>query len=329
MVITGFLSYIGVKKICLKQPVLAGFVCKNQFLKRIFGESEVAFFMNISREIITSSQNKYVSLTRSLTQKKNRESERLFRFDGIKLMCEAILKGAELELILLCEGEEKNLFDKAEKLYGIRENDLNCKILTVSRSVFEKLSDEMAPEGVICVAKHMESMHGEKRSSAFLTLDKAEKILLLESVRDPQNVGAIIRVAAAFGVDRIVLSRDCADIYNAKTLRASMGTLFGMRIDKTDDFPDVVRSLTLGGRRVFAAALGREAQSLGNFELLRGDCVVIGNEGHGLSEETIEACSGCVYIPMAEHVESLNAATAAAVLVWEFFGSGRGGKNHE
>jgi TrmH family RNA methyltransferase len=75
------------------------------------------------------------------------------------------------------------------------------------------------------------------------------------------------------------------------------------------------------GRRVYAAALERDSVRLGEFEIGRGDCVVIGNEGHGLSKETVDECDGTVFIPMADGVESLNAATAAAVLVWEFFGA--------
>ncbi|MBQ8408152.1 MAG: RNA methyltransferase [Clostridia bacterium] len=281
--------------------------------------------MEISREIITSSQNQFVSLTRGLANKKNRESEKLFRFDGVKLMCEAIRNGVELAFVLVCESEIDAVLEKAKRLYGIKANDINCRVYTVSRSVFERLTEESAPEGVICVARYMDRLH--RRSDREACYENfSERILLLESVRDPQNVGAIVRVSAAFGVDRIVMSSDCADIYNSKTLRASMGTLFGVRIDRVDDFPCAVKKIISCGRRVFAAALERDAQRLGELELRRGDCVIIGNEGHGLSEETLQASSGCVYIPMAESVESLNAATAAAVLVWEFFGSNRGGR---
>ena len=279
------------------------------------------------REIITSSQNKYVSLARGLANKKNRENEKKFRFDGVKLLCEAVKAGLELDFLLICEREESAVLEKAERLYGVRESDISCKAMTVSAAIFDKLSEEQAPEGVIAVAKYASSLHCERAAESLKDTEKAEKILLLESVRDPQNVGAIIRVAAAFGVDRIVISRDCADIYSSKTVRASMGTLFSIKIDKVEDIPCAIKSLAESGRRIFAAALNREAQRLGEFSVLEGDCVVIGNEGHGLSIEAIEACGRTVFIPMSDRVESLNAATAAAVLVWEFFGSqGKGGK---
>ena len=142
----------------------------------------------------------------------------------------------------------------------------------------------------------------------------------MESVRDPLNVGAIIRASAAFGVDRVVLSDDCADVYNSKVIRASMGNLFGVRVDRVSDMQAAVAQLRSNGRRVFAAALESDAHRLGELEIKAGDCVIIGNEGHGLDKNTIEGCDGTVYIPMADGVESLNAATAAAVLSWEFFG---------
>ena len=282
--------------------------------------------MFIGKEVITSPQNQYVSLARGLANKKNREKERLFRFDGVKLMCEAVKKGIDIDFVLIEENKLDFVLEKAEKLYGIRENELDFKAFFVSESLFGRLSEEMAPEGVICVAKYAEELHCEIAEGELSSASKREKILLLESVRDPLNVGAILRVAAAFGVDRVVMSGDCADIYNSKTVRASMGTVFGVRIGRVSDIPCAVKELQSSGRRVFAAALDRDSKKLGNFEMRSGDCVIIGNEGHGLSDETIIACDQAVFIPMADGVESLNAATAAAVLVWEFFGKDLGGQ---
>ena len=280
--------------------------------------------MNIVRETVTSAQNKYVSLARSLAAKKAREKEKRFRFDGVKLMCEAVKQGVNIELALVAESELSSVVQKAEKLYGIKDNELNFPVIRVADHLFERLSEEQAPEGVICIAEYMSELHSDICEGDVERMDRGERILLLESVRDPANVGAIVRVAAAFGVDRLIISSDCADIYNSKTLRASMGTLFSTRVDRADDLTAVVGELCASGRRVFAAALNRSAHVLGELEIVDGDCVIIGNEGHGLSNEIIEACTGSVFIPMSAQVESLNAATAAAVLVWEFFGSANG-----
>lgn len=142
--------------------------------------------------------------------------------------------------------------------------------------------------------------------------------MLLESVRDPSNVGAIIRSAAAIGIDRLILSEDCADIYHPRAVRASMGTLFAQPIDRVSDLGSAISALRANGRRVFAATLTEDAAKLGSFPVRAGDCVVIGNEGHGLSDATVALCDRAVIIPMSGRAESFNAAVAASILMWEF-----------
>lgn len=271
-------------------------------------------------EVIRSSQNKYISLARALGDKKGREKNKLFRFDGVKLACEAIKRGVKLSFIILDENTAEQVVERAEELYGIDILEGDFRIIVAESALFSRVSEEMAPEGIISVAEYISYLH-ESHATDELDIPREEKVVLLESVRDPQNVGAIIRAAAAFGADRIVMSRDCADIYNSKALRASMGSVFGMRVDRVDNIQKAILSLRSGGRRVFAAALDRESARLGELEISAGDCILIGNEGHGLSREAIEACDKTVFIPMTDGVESLNAATAAAVLMWEFFGS--------
>ena len=276
--------------------------------------------MAYTGEIITSSQNKYVSLARALSERKQRQKNSLYRFDGIKLMCEAVKKGVLIEFLLISEGAYETVKERAQALYCIDISSLLCKTVVLSDATFDKISEENAPEGVITVAKYDGERHCEVSGSE-IKASKEENILILESVRDPQNVGAILRTAAAFSVDRVIMGKDCADIYSSKTVRASMGAVFSMRIDRVDSVPDAIGALRRIGRRVFAAALDEKAERLGRAEFSRGDCVVIGNEGHGLSKGTLEASDASVYIPMAEGVESLNATVAASVLMWEFFGS--------
>lgn len=276
--------------------------------------------MSYRGEIITSSQNKYVSLARALSDRKQRQKSSLYRFDGVKLMCEAIVKGARIDFLLLSESAYDTVTSRASELYGVDLEALECRKICVCDDVFEKISEENSPEGVITVAKFDESRH-RSLNCGDIDVAEGENILLLESVRDPGNVGAILRTAAAFSVDRVIIGRDCADIYNSKTLRASMGAVFSMRIDRVESVSDAVRSIRSKGRRVFAAALDDRAVRLGRERFLPGDCVVIGNEGHGLSRDVLEACDASVYIPMSDGVESLNAAVAASVLMWEFFGS--------
>ena len=278
--------------------------------------------MAYSGEIITSAQNKYVSLARSLSERKQRQKSSLYRFDGIKLMCEAAKKGVSIDFLLIKESAHDTVTERARALYSIEVEAISCKIIAVSDTTFDKISEENAPEGVITVANYDLERH-RVTGAEELAVGKGEKILLLESVRDPQNVGAILRTAAAFSVDRVIMGKDCADIYNSKTVRASMGAVFSMRIDRVESIPEAIGALRSSQRRVFAAALDERAERLGKAEFVDGDCVVIGNEGHGLSSDTVAACDASVFIPMAEGVESLNAAVAASVLMWEFFGSRR------
>ena len=146
-----------------------------------------------------------------------------------------------------------------------------------------------------------------------------KSVLMLESVRDVGNMGTILRSAKAFGIDALIISSDCADLYNPKTIRAAMGALFTQRVVVVDDIANTVLSLRESGARVFAAALDRNAKKLGSFPLQKGDVILIGNEGHGLSNEAIAACDECVYIPMENGSESLNASIAASVCMWELY----------
>ena len=273
--------------------------------------------------IITSRQNQYVTLAAKLQERKHRQNQRLLRFDGVKLYCEAVLRGVEIEFILLDASLADAVDAKAKALYGVGLDAANARILMLSHDIFAKISDENAPEGVICVAKYIDKFHkiatidGSNSELLALAAPQSGRILLCESLRDPGNVGTVIRTAYAFGIDWLILSGDCADLYNPKTLRGAMGTLFSQKILRVDDLPAAVTLLQSGGRRMYAAALDERAKQLGSFAFATGDCAVIGNEGHGLSARMLEACSETVYIPMAGDAESLNASVAAAVLMWE------------
>lgn len=273
--------------------------------------------------IITSRQNAQVSLACKLGEKKHRQSERLFRFDGIKLFCEAVKRGVELVFVLVDASQEAALESKAHSLYGLGLADAGCRVLRLSHDLFVKISDENAPEGIICVAKYIDKFHkiatidSSNLDLAHILSPQGGRVLLCESLRDPGNVGTVIRTAYAFGIDWLIFSGDCADLYNPKVLRGAMGTLFSQRILRVDDLAGAVKLMREQGRHVYAAALDDQAMQLGSFAFGKADSAVIGNEGHGLSEAVLKACDASVYIPMAGDAESLNASVAASVLMWE------------
>ena len=275
-------------------------------------------------EIITSRQNRRIVELMKLDDRRAREKTRTFRFDGIKLLCEAIRRGVEFDSVFLRAGSADKVAERMQELYDYTLSDAGCPVFGVEDTLFEKISQENAPDGVITVAKYIDKSHN------FIIIYKEDEnhgqkdapILLLEAVRDPLNVGAIIRSAAALGVGRIVMSADCADLYHPRTLRAAMGPLFSMPITRVEDLAGTVKALRESGRRIYAAALDDTAIRLGSSEFdgeRAGHPVgaVIGNEGHGLSAEVIAACDRSVYIPMEADTESLNAGVAAALIMWE------------
>jgi len=278
--------------------------------------------VNWSQEVICSRQNRTVVELCKLSDRKAREAHCSFRFDGIKLLEEAVRNRLALELVALRESSAERIGRAYSEWCESTNFEGAKRILVLSDELFDKISEEKSPEGVICVAKYIDKFQKNitiYNSADFLKL-KNERIVLVESVRDPSNIGAIIRSAAALGVDRLIMSSDCADIYHPRAVRASMGTLFNQPIDRVDDLAQVIAQLRGTGRRVYAAALDPSAKRLGSFAISEHDTVVIGNEGHGLTDETIAACDACVMIPMSDRAESFNAAVAASLLMWEFVG---------
>ena len=275
-------------------------------------------------EFITSRQNPLILRVVRLQDRKHRQREQLFAFDGIKLCKEALLANVTLDKIFLRASTADRVLNRMEQELPDRNFSAHPALVMLEDAVFDKISAEKSPEGIICVAKYIDKFHkivtiNNIDQSAVYPIGLKERIMLLESVRDPGNLGTIIRSAAAFGIDRLIISEDCADLYNPKTVRASMGTIFHRQIDRVADLPAAISALIRDGRNIYAAALDQTAVKLGAVALNPGDGIVIGNEGHGLSADTISACTGCLYIPMAEGIESLNAAMAATVCMWEMY----------
>ena len=269
-------------------------------------------------EIITSRQNPKVKSIAALSDKKGREKQGLFRFDGIKLFGDALGVLTIKQVVLrypMSEAVESRVNTALEsRLLGEEQ------LLWVSESVFEKLTEEGSPEGIITIAEQMCGLHVRATDieSACASLD-GKRILIAESLRDTGNLGTIMRSCAALGIDTLCISHDCADLYNPKTVRAAMGALFRLPTltVRQDELPAFVRALRAKGREVYAAALRQDARRIGEMPLYEGDCFIIGNEGHGLTENLIEASSGAAIIPMVEGNESLNASAAATLCIWE------------
>ena len=266
---------------------------------------------------ISSRTNPLVTTLAKLDDSKFRRSEGLFLAEGIKLSEEAA--GMPEIRYILIRSDDGFADERIVRIAEARPAD--AKVCVLSSSAFEKISTEKSPQGIITVLAVPERIHrfvsGEMCQSELKQMH-GQRVLALDSVRDPGNLGTMIRTASAFGYDHLCLI-GCADIYNPKTVRAAMGALFRTNIYVCDSVAGAFVPLKNDGHRLIAAALGEHALTLGVDSLRADDCVVIGNEGHGVSAETLDLADAVMRIPMGETTESLNAATAASVIMWEYF----------
>ena len=256
-------------------------------------------------EIITSRKNPYIKELAAV--KRAGKQSPVCLIEGIKLISEAQRSGVSIKTVLISEtykGETPRMPGD-----GVR-------MITVSDPVIALLSYTDAPQGIMALI--------EKKDFGGIEAAGGEGVyILLDSVSDPGNVGTIIRTAEAFGVRAVVMCASCADVYNDKTLRATMGSAFRQPIFYEPDAAAAVRKLRAAGARVYAAALDADARRFGEFDVPPLCAFVIGNEARGVSKEALKECDGTVIIPMSGETESLNAAVSAGVIMWETAGRPR------
>lgn len=271
---------------------------------------------------ITSRSNPEVMLAASLLQKKYREQRGLFIAEGGKLFEEAVSSGVGIERVYVSEKQKGTLLPTVFSALGGSRYQ-NVPIFLLSEAAFEKISSENSPQGIITVINSLDIF---KKCTKIYKKDfeseENSRALALCSVRDPGNIGAILRSAVAFGYRSVILSSDCAELTSPKTVRAAMGALFKISLTVVSDFASLFTSAREAGRRVLCAELSERAVSLRELVPREGDVVVIGNEGHGIPAELSRLADQSVYIPIAPSTESLNAAVAASVLLWELGGKG-------
>lgn len=229
-----------------------------------------------------------------------RASEGVFFAEGLRL-CAELAKDLRPYKVYYLDSKRA----EAEALGG--------ELCEISKPVADKLSDTKSPQGIFAL---FPLPHADEQ-----VMNACPRLLCLEHVQDPANVGTLIRSAAAFGFGGVVLSADSADPFSGKALRASMGAAGRVPVAVCDDLPARLAQLRESGAQVYAAALYR-SRPLAEASPAKGErvAVVIGNEGRGLTDEAVAASSMSVRIPIADAVESLNAAAAGAVLLWHFRG---------
>lgn len=265
--------------------------------------------------IITSVENPVVKLAAKLAaSKKERTQQGLFVIEGLRLCMDALQSGVRCRYVFLTA-------DALAKYYNSLKPTLmsGAKVYEVSDSVFAKMSDTKTPQGVLCVCELVD------RRRAITDIDTSGYYIGLERIQDPGNLGTIIRTAEAVGLSGIVLGEDCCDIYSPKVIRATMGGVFRLPVFVGDDTQAACRQLGKMGVATYAAVPDDDACPVTEAGFAPGCIVFIGNEGQGLTTELTRACNTCLTIPMAGRAESLNAAMAAGIIMWEMVRPKAGG----
>lgn len=194
-----------------------------------------------------------------------------------------------------------------------REKFSGASLTIVTEEVMAKASDTETPQGILCVARMPSFTREQLLGGAGAA---APLLLVLEDIRDPGNLGTIFRTAEAAGATGILMSRGTVDLFNPKVVRATMSAIFRMPFMVCDDLCGELETLRNLGVRSYAAHLGG-TRAYDGLPLTEGSAFLIGNEGNGLSERLSEAADEKIIIPMAGGAESLNAAMAAGILLFE------------
>lgn len=240
--------------------------------------------------LITSLDNDRIKGYIKLKERKYRKKTNTFIVEGLHSVLEAYKTGSIIELIL--EKDEVLPFD------------LPC--VYVTNEIINKISSLETPSNIMALCKINND-----------NVELGNKILLLDNVQDPGNLGTIIRSAVAFNVDSIVLSPDCVDVYNPKVLRSTQGMIFHIPIIVRDLFEtiDTIKKeeIPVYGTRV---EFGEDVSSLKEKDKVKY-ALVMGNEGNGVKRELLEKCDKNLFIDMSEKVESLNVSVAASILMYE------------
>lgn len=251
--------------------------------------------------MITSASNQKIKNLINIIQKsKARREQDVFITEGVKMFQEAPMdKIVEVYV--------------AESFYETgtaREKIQQCGYEILSDELFKKVSDTQTPQGILCV---MKQYHYELED---LFQKENPLFLILEDIQDPGNLGTMIRTAEGAGVDGIIMTKGTVDIYNPKTIRSTMGSVYRMPFIYTDDLLGVMKQLQEKQVKLYAAHL-KGNQFYHQLDFKGATAFLIGNEGNGLKDETADAADVYMKIPMEGKVESLNAAVASVILMYE------------
>ena len=250
---------------------------------------------------IESKENNLFKNTKKLKERKNRNKNNKYIIEGFRLVQEAFKANIDIDYLIVAEDSVGKI---DEFLLNYITSDI--KIYKISENLFKELISTETPQGILAVV-NMNIMPLKSNGSFYLLCDK---------LQDPGNLGTIIRTAHAAGVQGIILTKGTVDIYNEKTIRSTMGSIFYMPIHYDDDNLSLVNNLKEDGFNLVVTSLDTD-KNFFDINLKGKVLLTVGNEGNGVSSEVLELADTKVKIPMPGNAESLNVAIAASVIMYE------------
>lgn len=272
-------------------------------------------------EVITSNKNeKLKNIAALLKSKKARTEQGTFVAEGVRIARDT-LKSAKDKLVAMYVSESFLNGDAWRSCEEFTEAGFPdaLPVTAVKDSVFDAVSETVTPQGILCVVRQPEYTYEDIAGGVHLpdsdTARGRLKLLILEDIQDPGNLGTMVRTAEAAGMDGIIMSRGTVDIFSPKVIRSTMGGILRVPFVYVDDLPATLDRLKSDGVSVYAAYL-RDGEDFDRVEYSERAAVMIGNEGNGLSDVAVAHAYKNVFIPMQGEVESLNAGVAAALMMY-------------
>lgn len=255
----------------------------------------------ITLDIITSKNNQLIKDTKKLlTSSKSRQESRAFVLEGARLCFDVLNSVYNVKQFLITEAAYEKYKDSADKVISLAGS-----AYLITDDIAKKLTDTAAAQGVFAVC-------AMKKQSQTVS---GAKVVALDNVQDPSNAGSIIRTGEALGIDCII-TYNCCDIYNPKTLRASMGSILRMKLVDTDNLENTLCRLKKE-YKIYSTVPNDEAAKITGIDFSQKSICVIGNEANGVEENIKSISDSLITIPMAGRAESLNAGAAASITMWE------------
>lgn len=259
--------------------------------------------------IISSKDNEIVKNVKKLKEKKYRDLENAYIVEGIKMVREAILEKASIRQIIICDDCEKSDSIPKELMYEIAKYD--CTYVT--SKIFKYISEVQTPQGVLAVIEKNNNVNNSETDINY----NEDIIVALDDIQDPGNLGTILRTIDSVGLTQILVSKGTADCYNPKVVRSSMGAIYRVKVLECEDLLETLKEVKRNKFKILVTSLGDNSKNIYDMKYNK-KVLVIGNEANGVEERIMKLADEKIKIPMLGRTESLNAAVATGIVLYEY-----------